>query len=69
MLREQLAPARPTDLGSLKPELVWIFFLAFSSSLLFVAALTGVTMGTITSVVAYRANVKSRVADLLMRLS
>ena len=68
MPREQVAPARPADLGSLKPGLLWIF-LAFSSSLLFAAALADVTMGTITSAVAYMANVKSRLADLLMRLS
>jgi hypothetical protein len=68
MPREQFALARSADPGSLEPGLVWIVFLAFSSSLPFVAALADVTMGTITSAVAYMANVKSRVADLLMRL-
>jgi hypothetical protein len=68
MPREQFALARPADLGSLEPGLVWIVFLPFSSSLPFVAALADVTMGTITSVAAYMANVKTRAADLLMRL-
>ena len=60
--------ARSADLGSLELGLVWTLF-AFFSSLPFVAALADVTMGTITIAVAYMANVKSRVADLLMRLS
>jgi hypothetical protein len=68
MPREQFALARSADPGSLEPGLVWIVFLAFFSSLPFVAALADVTKGTITSAVAYMANVKSRVADLLMRL-
>jgi ABC-type uncharacterized transport system permease subunit len=58
------------DLGSLTPRLFWIFFLFFSISLPpFVAALAGVTTGTITSAVAHMASVKSLIADLLMRLS
>jgi hypothetical protein len=68
MPREQFALARSADPGSPEPGLVWIVFLAFFSSLPFVAALADVTKGTITSAVAYMANVKSRVADLLMRL-
>ena len=69
MPREQFALARPADLGSLEPGLVWIVFLPFSSSLPFVAALEDVTMGTVASATAYMANVKNRVADFLMRLS
>ena len=50
--------------------LLWdTFFFFVISLLLFVAALAGVTVGTITSAVAYMANVKSVMADLLMRLS
>jgi hypothetical protein len=41
----------------------------FKCLLLFVSALAGVTIGTTTSAVAYMANVKSRIAFLLMRLS
>jgi hypothetical protein len=52
------------------PGLFWIFFLFFPiSSLPFVAALAGATMGTATSAVAHMASVKSRIADLLMRVS
>jgi hypothetical protein len=65
---EQFALARSADPGSLEPGLVWIVFLPFSSSLPFVAALAEVTMGTITSAAANMANVKTRAADLLMRL-
>jgi len=58
------------DLGSPTPRLLWIFFLFFSiSPLPFVAALAGVTVGTTTSAVAHMTNVKSPIADLLMRLS
>jgi hypothetical protein len=68
MARKQVALARSVDFGSLELGLVWIF-LAFSLSLSFVAASADATTGTITSAAAYMANVKNRVADILMRLS
>jgi hypothetical protein len=62
--------ARLEDLGSPMPGPFWIFFLFFPvSSLLFGAALADATMGTTTSAVAHMASVKSRIANLLMRLS
>jgi hypothetical protein len=66
MALEQVAPARLAELGSLRLELVWRFFLTLSLALPIGSAWTDVSRGTITSDVA--ANVKSQV-DLLMRIS
>jgi hypothetical protein len=49
------------------PELDWIFFLALTSWPLRVSALTDANTGTIASAVAYLANLKSQVADFLIR--
>ncbi len=51
-------------------ELFGLMFLCFFFvSVLFAAAVAGLTMGTAASAVAYMTSVKSRIADLLMRLS
>jgi hypothetical protein len=56
-------------LGASAPELLWIFLLFFTALLASAAALDDVTMGAAASAVAYMASVKSRIADLLIRLS
>jgi hypothetical protein len=50
------------------PELAWIL-LCFLVALLLVAASAAVTPGTAISAVAQIANVASRIADFIMRLS
>ena len=57
-------------LGASKVEVLGLIFLCFFfDSVLLVAALAGVSMGTTATAVAKMASVKSRIANLLMRLS
>jgi arginine exporter protein ArgO len=57
-------------LGASKVEFLGLIFLCFFfDSVLLVAALAGVSIGTTASAVEKIASVKSRIANLLMRLS